>query len=275
MWKKRIIGTLSRVFPSTFTDIAYDRLTNPQNHKSRAHERRVLEEAEQGELAFNRFRIRTYRWPGHGAPVLLIHGWEGQAGNFADIIDALRAQGREVIAFDAPAHGDSSRGKTSPMEFSELVVTMLRNTGVRQVISHSFGGVAISYALHENPDLALDRLVMITTPDRFSERIQEVAEQVGVSPLVISRLHARMAEQQIDVSRFNVSDFVKKVRVEKALIMHDKDDRVIPLSQSLNVHRNWPGSTFEVVEGTGHFRILRTPSVIRRLVEFVSDAPSS
>ena len=267
--KRKLIGFLSNLFPETFTNIAFDKLTNPQLVKLRDSEKEILDLAQQSDISFHDFRIRTYHWPGDGESVLLIHGWEGQAGNFADLIQKLIAKGCNIHAFDAPAHGYSSQGPTSPFEFSELVAQRVEDLRVNTVVSHSFGGVAISYALYQNPHLSLNKAVLVTTPDRFSERISDVADRVGVSAKVQRRLVARMQAANIDVSNFNVSDFVKTINVEAALILHDRDDKVIPIHQSKNVHANWPQAQFVEVQGTGHFRILRTPEVLDRIVEFI------
>lgn len=270
MLKKKLVSILSHIFPETFTNIAFEKLTNPQLVKLRENEQEVLRLAQQGDIPFKDFRIRTYHWPGEGESVLLIHGWEGQAGNFADIIRRLIETGVDIHAFDAPAHGLSSQGRTSPIEFAELVAHLVGQLGVKRTVSHSFGGVAISYALFQNRELSLDRAVLITTPDRFSDRIADVAEKVGVSQKVRKRLVQRMQNANIDVSKFNVSDFVKHIDVSHALILHDREDRVIPISQSRNVHLNWPQAEFVEVEGTGHFRILRTPHVIDHIVDFIT-----
>ena len=275
MFKKKLVSILSNLFPETFTNIAFDKLTNPQLIKLRDSEKDVLDLAQQKDIAFKGFRIRTYHWPGEGEAVLLIHGWEGQAGNFADLIQKLMAKGFNVHAFDAPAHGYSSQGRTSPFEFSELVAKLLIDVPVNTIVSHSFGGVAISYALFQNPHLTLKKAVLVTTPDRFADRISDVAQKVGVSEKVQQRLVKRMQAANIDVSNFNVSDFVKKIHVESALILHDKHDRVIPIHQSRNVHANWPQAQFLEVEGTGHFRILRTPEVLDRIVAFIDTDSSS
>lgn len=268
-FKRKLVSLLSNLLPETFTKIAFDKLTNPQLIKLRDSEQGVLDLAQQSDIVFREFRIRTYHWSGEGESVLLIHGWEGQAGNFSDLIEKLIAKGFNVHAFDAPAHGYSSKGATNPIEFSDLVAKLLHELQVDSVISHSFGGVAVSYALFQNPLLTLRRAVLITTPDRFVDRISDVAQRVGVSDRVQQRLIARLQAEDIDVEAFNVSDFVKSIKVERALILHDKDDKVIPIHQSKNVHSNWPQAQFVEIEGTGHFRILRTPEVLDRIVAFI------
>ncbi|MFT6963811.1 MAG: hypothetical protein ACJAWV_003549 [Flammeovirgaceae bacterium] len=41
------------------------------------------------------------------------------------------------------------------------------------------------------------------------------------------------------------------------------------MSQSRDVCENWEQCELEELEGTGHFRILRTESVLNRVIEFL------
>lgn len=272
MLQQSFIRLASKLAPGTITKLAYRTLTSPQVRKLREHELACLAKAEQVPFAFEDFTIQTYHWgESHNEVVLLIHGWEGQAGNFTDLIPLLLAEGYYVVAFDAPSHGFSSKGSTSLFEFSELVGVLIEKYGVRKLISHSFGGVATTYALYNTPHLNIDKYVLLTTPDLFSQRINAVAQQVGITESVKQRLIQRIEqEMNIDVKKVGVSAVVPDIAVGEALILHDLNDKVIPLSQSQNVVKNWPVAKLEVVEGTGHFRILRTPEVLKRVVEFIA-----
>lgn len=270
--KKAFINTVSKVFPGLMVRIAYNHLTNPQIKKLRDRELAVLDKAEKKKVGFKDFQIQTYCWKGGDKRLMLIHGWEGQAGNFSSMVPALLEAGFTIYAFDGPSHGFSSTGPTSLFEFTDLVGVLLREYRPQALISHSFGGVAATYALHSNPDISVDRYALITTPDKFSQRIQAVVDQVGVTEKVRDRLVDRLElEIPIAVNEVNVSSFVKSVDVEKALIIHDKNDRVIPISQSKNVYENWPACEFMEVEGTGHFKILSDTSVINSLLDFLNE----
>jgi pimeloyl-ACP methyl ester carboxylesterase len=268
--KKKLVRIASILFPKKVAAFAYDQLTRPQVHKLREHELKVLDTSEKSVIPFKGFDIQTYTWPGGAKKVLLIHGWEGQAGNFADLILKLQQENYTVYAFDGPSHGFSSRGKTSLFEFTELVGYFIREFEVKKLVSHSFGGVATTYSLFANSDLIIDRYALLTTPDRFSERIDDVASQTGITDKVKARLIARLNEETgYDANDLNVHAFVQKVNVEKALILHDKHDKIIPIDQSRNVHQHWQNSEMEEVEGTGHFRILRTDAVLERVMVFL------
>lgn len=269
--KKLLVRIASNLFPNQITSFAYNQLTNPQVRKLRENELATLEKADKEKYKFKNFDIQLYTWRGGEKKVLLIHGWEGQAGNFSDLIERLSADGFKVYSFDAPSHGFSSKGQTSLFEFTELVGVLIKKFDIKLLVSHSFGGVATTYALFENQDIQIEKYVLITTPDKFIERIDDVAEMVGISEKVKNRLISRLEkETNNDVKSLNVSKFVKSINVNKSLIIHDINDKVIPIYRSKNVHQNWAVSEFMEIEGTGHFRILRTEKVIDKVIDYLN-----
>ncbi|NJL75688.1 MAG: alpha/beta hydrolase [Saprospiraceae bacterium] len=268
--KKRIIGFLSGMFPNFFVRLAYQKLTNPQVRNLRATELEVLKKAKQEVFPFRNFSIQTYAWLGGSKKILLIHGWEGQAGNFSFLIEALLAKGYTVHAFDGPSHGFSSKGETSLFEFAALVDELVRHYQIAHLVSHSFGSVATTYALSNNPALKIEKYVLLTSPDKFSERINYVIQQVGLSKKVEIRLIERIEKElQMKVHELNVSTFIKSANVASALIIHDKHDKVIPIQQSRSVQSEWKNCRLEEVEGTGHFKVLTTDWVINKIIAFM------
>ena len=268
--KKKLVRLASLLFPKAISDFAYKQLTNPQIRKLRENELATLDRAKKEKFEFKGFTIQLYCWKGGDKTILLIHGWEGQAGNFSDLIAVLLAQDYTVYAFDGPSHGFSSRGSTSLFEFTELVGILIRKFQVKTLVSHSFGGVATTYALYSNQDLEIDTYVLLTTPDRFSERIDDVSEAVGITQNVKKRLISRLEKETgLSINTLNVSDFVKEINVKRALIFHDSNDKVIPIARSKNVHFNWKNCEFKEVDGTGHFRILRTPEILNGVVAYL------
>ena len=269
--KKKLIYFLSSIFPNLFVSIAYKHLTSPQVHTLRPHEALMLNKAEQTEFPFEDFIIQTYRWGTGSKTVLLVHGWEGQAGNFADLIKVLIADDYTVYAFDGPGHGASSKGKTSLFKFSKLVGALICKYAIKKIVSHSFGGVATTVFLGNSPEIVIDRYVLFTTPNRFENRIQFVAEMVGVCDRVIKLLIKKIEQEEgIIVSEMNVAAYAVKSQVKKALILHDTNDRVLSVEQSKEVNAHWEEATLEEVTGTGHYRILRTESVLKRALSFLN-----
>jgi len=268
--RKKLLRAASLLAPGLMTRIAYHQMTHPRHHGMRAKEQAVLQQATQTTSQFGSFRIQHYHWEGSGKKVLLIHGWEGQAGNFSDLIGRLREKGYDVYAFDAPAHGQSSRGKTSMFAFSDLCTEIVARIQPDIAITHSFGSVAIVTAMTRIPDWTLGTCVMLTTPDRFRERIEWVAATNGVSDTVTRRLIRRIEKESgVVVDEMSVGAAVSGIAVGKALILHDVRDRVIPISQPRRVHQQWPGCQLDELTDTGHFKILHARQSLDRVLAFL------
>jgi len=268
---KKIIRFLSFLLPRLVSSLAYRTLMNPQVRKLRKHELDFLAQAEKRIIKHRGLDIQTYRWGNAlDEKILLIHGWEGQAGNFTDVVQKLLESQYYILAFDAPSHGFSSKSKTSLFEFGDFVEYIIKDFNCKKLISHSMGGVMTTYALFKNQDLRIDKYVLLTTPDKFTEKISLLINDLGISKKVETLLINKIeSEMEVNVRELNVSNFVKNINVKKALIIHDKNDQVIPISQPRNVNANWKESQLIEIEGTGHFRILRTEEVIKSVVEFL------
>tara|TARA_R110002126_G_scaffold291266_1_gene451439 strand:- start:1888 stop:2700 length:813 start_codon:yes stop_codon:yes gene_type:complete len=267
--KNKIVTFISNIAPNVVVNYAYKQLTNPQIRKLRESELEILDKSKKEIFEFRDFKIQTYKWESGKDKILLIHGWEGQAGNFSEIIKELIQNNFSVYAFDGPSHGFSSRGRTSLFEFTELVGVLIEKFKVSQLISHSFGGVATTYSLL-NKNLSIEKYALLTTPDKFTERIDDVCKRNGIPKNVKHKLVNRIEKElNITVSNIKVSDFVKKINVKQAIIIHDKYDKVVPIKQSKNVYANWKTCKFIEVEKTGHFGILKSDSVIKLVLEFL------
>ena len=269
---KKVLWVIARLFPAIFVRKAYQYLTTPMVFKIRPHETEVLNQAEKDIFSFNDFDIQLYRWGTGSTTVLLVHGWEGHAGNFADLVPHLLAKNFSILAFDGPSHGASSKGETSSFEFTDLVTALIKKFEPQHLISHSFGSVAALIATGSHPELKLEKYVGVTVPNKLRERLEEIANYLGLPYVVVTRLIEKIeTNHDIKVDKVNVQDYAPVSSFQKALLLHDVSDRVLPVERSKEVASNWPIATFEEVHNTGHYRILRTPEVLDRIVNFLVD----
>lgn len=269
--KKRIVFILAQLFPRFFIKKGFSFLTTPGQQKIRPHEKAIIRQAIKTELNFKHFIIQCYRWGTGSKVILLVHGWEGHAGNFSDIIPKLVESNFTVYAFDGPGHGASTLGATSLFDFQKLTALLVEQFSATYVLSHSFGSVAALTALGSNPQLIIERYVGITVPNKFNERIAEMIEYFGLPNKIFRGIVQKIEhELGVKVADLNVEDFAPKSSVKKALFLHDKNDRVLPIERSIEVAKKWKVAQLETVEGTGHYKILRTPKVIDRIVCFLS-----
>ncbi|ANQ51507.2 alpha/beta hydrolase [Flammeovirga sp. MY04] len=267
---KPLIKFLSYTAPNVVVKLAYDKIMNPQVLKLRPHELEIIDQAEKGTIDYKGMEVKTYKWGNGEDKLLMVHGWEGQAGNFSDLIKRMEKENFTLYSFDAISHGFSPKGQTTMFEFADLVQIMLDKFRINKIISHSFGSVGTTYCLSQH-QFEIDKYVMMTTPDRFMERVDDISEMVGMNDKVKYRLVDRLEQQfKVKADEQNVSDYVPKMNVKKGMIFQDVNDKIVRLAQSESVAKAW-GDKCELVkiEGTGHFRILRTESVLDQVINFL------
>jgi hypothetical protein len=71
-----------------------------------------------------------------------------------------------------------------------------------------------------------------------------------------------------DVSEFSSSISAQSINA-KTLIIHDENDKEVELYNSINVNKNLKNGELIVTKGLGHRRILRTDTVIDKIVSFL------
>ncbi|MBN4081707.1 alpha/beta fold hydrolase [bacterium AH-315-C07] len=234
-------------------------MSNPRVRKLRDFEEIILDNSRKERVQFKNFDIQTYRWgDSENRLVFLIHGWEGQAGNLAALVDLLLQKKYQVVAFDAPSHGKSSNGKTYMFEFAEFVSIMLKEYHPHAIISHSFGGVTTAAALRRNKDIHIKQWFLVTTPHNFKDRIKDISDFLGVTDRTINRLIKII---EIDtgesIEMLNMSEYCGNLtNVSEALIIHSKEDKVLSVNLSRKVHKDFPQSKLFELDDLGHYTIL-------------------
>src|SRR5882724_4635880 len=91
--------------------------TPPRGKRTR-REKKILESGERSHISTPVGRLAAWRWSGEGRPVLLLHGWGGQAGRLSEFVEPLLRAGFSVVALDGPAHGDSEGRQTTLTDFA-------------------------------------------------------------------------------------------------------------------------------------------------------------
>ncbi|GAA5225005.1 alpha/beta fold hydrolase [Membranihabitans marinus] len=269
---KKNIQILSSIFPSYFAKKFYNRLLHPQIRKNRSHEIATLAKADKKFININNNDIQIYKWGNGDKKILLVHGWEGQAGNYADIVEQLLDNHYTVYAFDGPGHGNSSGGKNIMFEYADTLDKIITKLEIRKIVSHSFGSVVTIYGLNQIPSYKIDRYVLLTMPHSFNNYVSNISNKMGLSEkatqLFIKKLES---ERNVKIESLDLSKYVQNINVDKALVIHDEKDKVIPISDAEAVVSKWENAELMKISNTGHFKILRTPDVAKILIEFMEN----
>lgn len=217
------------------------------------------------------YRLQTYVWGNEADPtVLLLHGWMASSSHMGTFVAPLLKAGFRVVALDAPGHGRSSGLNTDIPAFAQGLSAVVHQLGpVDGVIAHSFGGSSAAYLLKEAPhSIAINNLVLLAAPSEISLMMDIICKGLGASPRLRQEMEKRFVQRYGNPSgHYVVADMVVDNPLP-GLVIHDRDDPLVPFSEGESIARSWPNSELIATDGLGHGGILRDPAIINRVVEF-------
>ncbi len=262
------LGGLSRLSPRAAGAVAERLFLTPKKYARPAVEVEALGSARHVLVPSAHGPLAAWEWGDDGPRVLLVHGWEGRGAQLHAFVEPLVERGFRVVTFDAPAHGDTPGAVSSFFHFAESIRAVSAALGpFHTVLAHSMGGATTLWAAN-TVDLA-PRYVMIAPPVDVRDFTRVMARMLGLSEEVRANIHERLG------ARFGVR--VEDVRAENVaprmtgelLVVHDEDDREVPIRCGELMARSWPRARLERTKGLGHRRVLRDGEVIRMVTAFV------
>jgi pimeloyl-ACP methyl ester carboxylesterase len=257
--------SLERLSPALAATGAEELFRTPRRPPRPSRERALLARAEPFELSVRGEPIAAWSW-GQGAPVVLVHGWQGRGAQLGAFVDPLVGSGHRVIAFDVHAHGSSGGRQATLVEFKDALIATAERVGpLKGVVAHSFGAAAVWSAL--SGGVSADRLVLIAPVARLEDGIRRFAQgMLGLHPKTADRIVDRI-ERRTESALPSVEPLELAPRSgAEVLIVHDRKDREVPFSDGEALLRACRSGRMLATDGLGHTRVLAD----RRIAEIAS-----
>ncbi len=262
------------------TSFAERLFTTPRRHTRPDRERAVLATARELSIdvtlrapRWNNAHLRVAAWAwGSGPVALLVHGWEGRGSQLGSFVEPLVNAGMTVVAFDAPGHGDSPEHRLYLTDLADTVADVAAAVGpLHAIVAHSFGAAAVLLA-HQRAHLIAPRNILVSPNVLIDEALDRFAHLVGLDPDDRTALEARLADQTaVGIADLALPNLVA-TRDEALLVIHDTDDREVPLRHGEQLAATWPNATLHTTNNLGHRRILRDADVLALTTAFATTA---
>jgi len=207
---------------------------------------------------------------GTGPTILLVHGWEGTAYSYSEMCQKLLDSGFRVILFDSPAHGQSTGKQTNIIEISQVISQLVKDEGnLSAIIGHSFGAVAIGHAIKSG--LSVPRFITISAPTDMEFVVRRFCQIIKASSKTRKTI-INMIENIIkdDYLSLSLTEIAREFKLP-GIIIHDRRDRMVPLTHAQALSNAWPDATTLTTNGLGHNKILQDDEVIHRVVASLKD----
>lgn len=260
---------LWRFAPRRAIELGARQLLTPPPHRFADAELRLMEEASLVPVPLVTGRLVGWRWGRRQDPrVILVHGWGGRGTQLKEFIAPLVARGFSVLAYDAPGHGMTGGAESSLPHFIEALEAVLAHLGpVHALIGHSMGGAAAAMTMSRRPD-RVGRGVLIAPPASLTDATHRIARLLGWDPALTAAVRRRIEYRfGLPWSEFEAE---RSGGDQELLVIHDQQDREVPLADGKRHVRAWPRARLLETRGLGHVRVLADPAVIDAGVDFIA-----
>jgi pimeloyl-ACP methyl ester carboxylesterase len=119
------------------------------------------------------------------------------------------------------------------------------------------------------------RVALISAPSSLKRELHRFAAKIGLSQrgtrAFIASVESHVGQPAAD---FDVRQVAGKIDLP-VLLIHDQNDRQVPVVESARTAHALPGADLMVTRGLGHNRLLADPKVVNAVVDFVAqDTPA-
>lgn len=232
-----------------------------------------VENAEVIHFQLNNKKMNGYRWNHPQAKkALILHGFGSAAHKFEDYALLLIEKGFEVLAFDAPAHGNSEGDTTNAIEYNQMIIEVMERFGpIENFIAHSFGGISLSLALEQVKHDANTKVVFIAPATETTSAVDGAFKMLKLKNETVRNEFEKII---LNLTGKNVAWFSMRRAMNniKASILwvHDEDDDITPWNDALKVKEdNHPNIKFVLTKGLGHRKIYHDESIKKQVIDFM------
>lgn len=231
---------------------AYILFCTPRKGKILPEQEYFLEEAEDEIVLVDDTYIQTYRWSNLGETILMVHGWESNTHRWKTLILKLQKEGYNIVAFDAPAHGNSSGKLLNVPLYTECLQKIIELYRPNHILGHSVGGMTTIFQQYLYPDQEIEKLIVLAPPSELSRIMEGYQKTLKLSSKFMNALNQYFKDKHgYYFEEFSVSHFSKKLTTQ-GLLIHDINDDIAPYTEAQSINKNWNEVQFVSTEDFGH-----------------------
>ncbi len=257
---------------------AYQAFFSPSQYEVKPKDREIIDwgnnyrvpydaspKGDVGEIA-----VTTWGESSHPA-VLLMHGWGGARAQMTGFVDPLLFAGYRVVAYDQPAHGESSGKMTNALEIAPTMDLIAEKEGkFEAILAHSFGTLITSYALVNRNFPLPTRLIYFGAFNRIMDSLPRFQVIAGLPDQIIEGVRALIYKNFGKGVLDGVNNELMVPQIDiPALMFHDTTDNVTPIEDSRAVAKAWKSAQLIETTGLGHRGALQSKEIHEQVVKFL------
>lgn len=252
-WSTRLHHTLA---PTHAKKTARKLLLTPARTKSKNAQPNGLVK---GQVSTPHGTLTTYQL-GAGPVWVLTHGWSGTASQFFPLMEYIAEQGFTALAYDHPAHGESSGEIGHIPAFVEGLEAILDSVEqIEGLIGHSMGTASALECRHRK--LENKPILLIAPVLNYVENLFSSIERSGYSMRLFKAVVSEV-EEQFNYPIQSIDPYRRlAMREAPTIIVHDQQDKFTSHAISASAARDMPRVELVSTSGQGHGRVMKCQQV--------------
>lgn len=233
----------------------------------------IFHKAEKLSFTFNGNTVRGFKWlcnKPNAKTILVCHGMNSCSYKFEKYVQLLLLNHFNVLAFDAPGHGQSAGKYLNAVTYSEMIVQIENRFGrIDGIIAHSVAGLATTFAMEKLQD-GKKKIILIAPATETSSQVD-----IYFRFLHLSADFRKFFDDEIfrarglPVSWYSAARAIKNFNAP-VLWIHDTDDLICPYTDTLKLQQEKLSYVqFLTTSGLGHNKIYRDASVQKQVIDFL------
>jgi len=246
----RILGlyfnALSIIAPFKSAKQAFYLFCFPFKAKLKPHQQEFLNTSEKFNLKVEEKDVLYYKWGQGHEKIIFVHGWQSNSYRWKPFIEQFDKNKFTLVAFDAPGHGNSESKIGNIPLYEKSIKSLIEAIGdIDHFIGHSIGSFACaSFVYHAN------------YPLKMRKKLESYFKDYTGHP----------------VSHYSFKTFIQKLNPNRALIIHDKNDRSTSFKNSQLIsemlQKKYVNTELIITEGLKHN--LRSKKIVDSVETFIN-----
>jgi predicted alpha/beta hydrolase family esterase len=236
--------------------------TKPRKGRANVYQKNFLEKNLLKNTSLN---FPIYNWPGGNKTLLLIHGWESNSARWKPLINELHNLNLNIYAIDAPGHGLNKEKTFNVISYSKLITEVINKTKPDYIVAHSIGTMSAAKGLF-NANHKIEKLVLLAPVNNFNFILKEFQRILLIPKKTIESLIRLInIKYHTNPVTYKTSNYTPK---DSVLIIHDKQDKIIPYSEALEILNTHQKHILKTTTNLGHR--LKSKQVLGLIKDYLS-----
>ncbi|MGB0167503.1 MAG: alpha/beta fold hydrolase [Luteibaculum sp.] len=267
---RKSIPVLENIAPNVVGKIAMHGFLKPLKFPIPEEELFLREQARKFFFISDGKQIQSYVW-NEGKDkkrLLFMHGWASRASHFTAFIKEAVDKDFEVVAIDAPGHGNSEGRLTDVVQFAQAIIDLEQQIGqFKGALGHSMGGTALLYAMSRG--LHIPQLTLMAVPAIEEEILEVYSSKMNLSKKGVRYMLKNIEEKfGAPFEKYTAQYLAQSLSFHQAQLVYDENDREVSPKNGEVLQKFISNATFLKVSSAGHAKMLADPELAKQAIAF-------